>query len=118
MPRHTLLTKDRNAYRGFLLRLFDMPPKRGSSKKQPELDIPGSSKYPGKTDGKGLEAAHYEACRHILEGVYKRRDDGHLVAEIFRELPDRDDYADYYETIPEPECLDSVAVCTDESNSS
>lgn len=32
------------------------------------------------------------------------------IAEIFCELPDREDFADYYETIPEPECLNNVAV--------
>lgn len=29
---------------------------------------------------------------------------------IFRELPDRDEWADYYEAIPEPECLDNICV--------
>lgn len=32
------------------------------------------------------------------------------IAEIFCDLPDRTDFSDYYETIPEPECLNNVAV--------
>jgi len=32
------------------------------------------------------------------------------MCEIFRELPDKEEWADYYETIPEPECLDNIAV--------
>lgn len=33
-----------------------------------------------------------------------------FMSEIFRILPDRDEYADYYESIPEPEALDLIAV--------
>lgn len=32
------------------------------------------------------------------------------MADIFHELPDADEYADYYEAIPEPECLDNICV--------
>lgn len=34
------------------------------------------------------------------------------MADIFHELPDADEYADYYEAIPEPECLDNICVST------
>jgi chromatin structure-remodeling complex subunit RSC1/2 len=32
------------------------------------------------------------------------------MCDIFRELPDREEWADYYEAIIDPECLDNVAV--------
>ena len=32
------------------------------------------------------------------------------LADIFRQLPDEGEYADYYDAIPEPESLDNVAV--------
>jgi len=32
------------------------------------------------------------------------------MSDIFRELPDKETYADYYEAIPEPECLDNISV--------
>lgn len=32
------------------------------------------------------------------------------ISEIFRVLPDKDAYADYYQLIPEPEALDDLAV--------
>jgi chromatin structure-remodeling complex subunit RSC1/2 len=31
------------------------------------------------------------------------------MTDIFRQLPDRKIYADYFEAIPEPECLDNVS---------
>ena len=40
------------------------------------------------------------------------------ICEIFRELPDRTVFPDYFEAIPEPECLDEIAVrCTPTSKS-
>lgn len=32
------------------------------------------------------------------------------MSDIFRELPDKDEWADYYEAIPDPECLDNITV--------
>lgn len=32
------------------------------------------------------------------------------IGDIFRELPDKEVFADYYQSIPEPESLDNIAV--------
>ena len=32
------------------------------------------------------------------------------IGDIFRALPDRASFPDYYETIPEPESLDNISV--------
>jgi hypothetical protein len=32
------------------------------------------------------------------------------IGDVFRVLPDRTSYPDYYETIPEPESLDNISV--------
>lgn len=84
-----------------------MPPKR-----KRELDIPGTSDFPGSTHG-GLADPQWRACRSMLENVYRRREGNRDVAEIFCELPDKELYEDYYVAITEPECLDDIAVCLD-----
>lgn len=54
--------------------------------------------------------AQWTAARDMLEAVYTAKDGGRKMSEIFQELPDKEEYADYYEAIPEPECLDNIAV--------
>lgn len=48
------------------------------------------------------------ASRWTLEDSLTRRSVN--IAEIFRELPDRQEYEDYYLAILEPESLDHLAV--------
>lgn len=58
-----------------------MPPRKNKQKAvqiAPPLIIPGSPTYPGKKDGKGLEAPQWEACRRMVEGVYNTTEDGYV----------------------------------------
>ncbi|KAL7420864.1 hypothetical protein Q5752_004818 [Cryptotrichosporon argae] len=64
--------------------------------------------YPGPKAG-GMVEGVWAVCRSMLGGVYKAKEGSRRVCEIFRELPDRDEWADYYLAIPEPESLDHVA---------
>ena len=45
------------------------------------------------------------ACTHLSRSM----------AGIFKELPDRKLFPDYYQAIPEPECLDNLAVRRDDA---
>lgn len=46
----------------------------------------------------------FEAILKVTQGGrYKRR-----LADIFLELPVKEEYADYYEVIPQPRCLNGV----------
>ncbi|KAL1412641.1 hypothetical protein Q8F55_000388 [Vanrija albida] len=85
-----------------------MPRKSGSHPRAAAAKTTVPAAYPGKKDG-GMEEAQWNACRDILDGVYKAKDGSRRMCDIFRELPDEDEYADYYETIPEPECLDQIS---------
>jgi hypothetical protein len=44
-------------------------------------------------------------CRREEELMISR-----YIGDIFRALPDRASFPDYYETIPEPESLDNISV--------
>lgn len=67
--------------------------------------------FPGKPTGKGLDQSQWEGCRAILEGVLVAKTGNRFTADVFRELPDRSTYPEYYEVIPQPESLDHVCVC-------
>ncbi|OCF45640.1 chromatin structure-remodeling complex subunit RSC1/2 [Kwoniella heveanensis CBS 569] len=96
-----------------------MPPRKASGSRgrggkhgnashlQHQLPVPAS--YPGLVEGKGLAESQWNACREILEGVYKAKDGNRRLVDIFRELPDKEEYEDYYQAIPEPECLDNIS---------
>ncbi|WVF67895.1 hypothetical protein IAT40_002656 [Kwoniella sp. CBS 6097] len=91
-----------------------MPPRKASGSRQRggqgqgnALHIPTS--YPGLLDNKGMGEPQWNACKEILEGVYKAKDGNRRMVDIFRELPDKEEYDDYYQAIPEPECLDNIS---------
>ncbi|KAK8850623.1 hypothetical protein IAR55_004542 [Kwoniella newhampshirensis] len=88
-----------------------MPPRKASGSRQRvgQVASPVPSSYPGLINGTGMEEEKWQACKEMLEGVYKAKHGTRKLADIFRELPDRELYADYYEAIPEPECLDNIA---------
>ncbi|CAK9780095.1 hypothetical protein CC85DRAFT_257159 [Cutaneotrichosporon oleaginosum] len=73
----------------------------------PPSPVPQS--YPGKkSDGRGLDEPLWIACRDMLDAVFKAKSQGRRMAEIFIELPDAEDYADYYQAIPDPICLNMI----------
>ncbi|BEI81186.1 hypothetical protein CcaverHIS002_0203460 [Cutaneotrichosporon cavernicola] len=88
-----------------------MPPRK-SNARAPLASSPSSpvvQDYPGKKpDGSGLDEPLWTACRDMLDAVYKAKSQGRPMAEIFIELPDADEYADYYLAIPDPICLDII----------
>jgi chromatin structure-remodeling complex subunit RSC1/2 len=104
-----------------------MPPRKASgSRRQHSAPVLGD--YPGRIGGKGMDESHWRACRDILESIYDAKDGPYVaifafiirsptsteicsvsISDIFRELPDKDEYADYYHAITDPECLDHVA---------
>ncbi|WVQ95459.1 hypothetical protein IAU59_002556 [Kwoniella sp. CBS 9459] len=91
-----------------------MPPRKASGSRQrggnASQQLPVPTSHPGLIDGKGMaDEAQWNACRDILEGVYKAKDGNRRIVDIFRELPDREEYEDYYQAIPEPECLDNIS---------
>ena len=51
----------------------------------------------------GRESSQAKILRMAL--TYRR-----YIGDVFRALPDRTLYPDYYETIPEPESLDNISV--------
>nr|XP_031862624.1 uncharacterized protein CI109_002122 [Kwoniella shandongensis]KAA5529696.1 hypothetical protein CI109_002122 [Kwoniella shandongensis] len=88
-----------------------MPPRKASGSRQRvgQVVSPVPTTYPGLINGKGMEEDKWQACKEILEQVYKAKHGTRKLADIFRELPDKELYEDYYEAIPEPECLDNIA---------
>lgn len=48
--------------------------------------------------------SNVETCAHLLSSTSRR------LSNIFQEFPDRGEFPDYYKAIPEPECLDHIAV--------
>ncbi|WVR08684.1 hypothetical protein IAU60_005742 [Kwoniella sp. DSM 27419] len=87
-----------------------MPSRKASgSRQRAQNALPLPTAYPGLIEGKGMDEARWTGCKEILEGVYKAKDGSRKVSDIFRELPDKDEYEDYYQAIPEPECLDNIA---------
>ncbi|WWC92384.1 uncharacterized protein L201_007341 [Kwoniella dendrophila CBS 6074] len=88
-----------------------MPPRKASGSRQKAVAnaLPIPTSYPGLVDAKGMEEAQWQGCKELLENVYKAKDGNRKMSDIFRELPDKDDYEDYYQAIPEPECLDNIS---------
>ncbi|WWC72663.1 uncharacterized protein I206_106627 [Kwoniella pini CBS 10737] len=88
-----------------------MPPRKasGSRQKGAQNALPIPPTYPGLIDEKGMTEPQWQACKDMLENVYKAKDGSRRMSDIFRELPDREDYEDYYQAIPEPECLDNIS---------
>ncbi|WWC65270.1 uncharacterized protein I303_107887 [Kwoniella dejecticola CBS 10117] len=88
-----------------------MPPRKasGSRQKAAANALPVPVNYPGLIEGKGMNESHWQACKEILEHVYKAKDGNRRMSDIFRELPDKYEYEDYYQAIPEPECLDNIS---------
>nr|ODN83896.1 hypothetical protein L203_05296 [Cryptococcus depauperatus CBS 7841] len=87
-----------------------MPSTRGIGKQQP-APAPAlvPQDYPGLADGRGMVEEQWNACREMLEAVYEAREQDRDIAEIFQDLPDREDFPDYYVAIPEPECLNHIS---------
>ncbi|KAK4688769.1 chromatin structure-remodeling complex subunit RSC1/2, partial [Tremellales sp. Uapishka_1] len=83
-----------------------MPPRKAGPSRR--VLSPPPQPYPGQVDGRGMDEGYWEVCREILEEVYKAKDATRRVAEIFVALPDRKLYPDYFEAIPEPECLENI----------
>lgn len=48
--------------------------------------------------------SNVETRAHPLSSTSRR------LSNIFQELPDTEEFPDYYKAIPEPECLDHIAV--------
>lgn len=101
-------------------RIDTMPPKkRGPRPKASGLEsrldtLPPT--FPGKTNGKGLDQSQWDGCRAILEGVLVAKTGNRFIADVFRELPDKGDYPEYFEVIPQPESLDNICVRTPEDS--
>ena len=61
-----------------------------------------------------MESTHHIADRlrvnSTIESLLITTSLSRNLANLFRQLPDEQKYADYYEAIPEPEALDNVAV--------
>ncbi|KIR97188.1 chromatin structure-remodeling complex subunit RSC1/2 [Cryptococcus deuterogattii 2001/935-1] len=72
-----------------------------------KLQNPVPVSFPGNTNGRGFDEKQWEACRDILNRVYGAK--AGRLSNIFQELPDREEFPDYYKAIPEPECLDHIA---------
>ncbi|WRT70789.1 uncharacterized protein IL334_007788 [Kwoniella shivajii] len=88
-----------------------MPPRKASGSRQRtgQNALPIPTIYPDLIDGKGMNEDQWQGCKEMLETVYKAKDGSRKMSDIFRELPDRDEYEDYYQAIPEPECLDNIS---------
>ncbi|KAK6906505.1 hypothetical protein I203_100490 [Kwoniella mangroviensis CBS 8507] len=88
-----------------------MPPRKASGSRQRATAnaLPIPAQYPGLIDGKGMNEAQWQACKEMLENVYKAKDGSRRMSDIFRDLPDKEEYEDYYQAIPEPECLDNIS---------
>lgn len=46
----------------------------------------------------------------VLEAVYSYSVGRRVLSTIFRELPDKNEWKEYYAVIPQPRCLDGVKV--------
>ncbi|WVW80738.1 hypothetical protein I302_102724 [Kwoniella bestiolae CBS 10118] len=88
-----------------------MPPRKASGSRQRTTinALPIPAQYPGLVEGKGMNEPQWQACKEMLENVYKAKDGSRKMSDIFRDLPDKVEYEDYYQAIPEPECLDNIA---------
>ncbi|KAJ3339962.1 hypothetical protein HDU93_007625 [Gonapodya sp. JEL0774] len=79
----------------------------------------GRASAPGTRTGTGSEEREQgngqdtpdlgDLCRHLLTVMEEYRDnDGRLVSEIFKELPDKRQYRDYYTVISQPIALKNI----------
>ncbi|KAG8678166.1 hypothetical protein FRC08_018011, partial [Ceratobasidium sp. 394] len=49
-----------------------------------------------------------KAAERVFDVIYTHKIKSRLVAEMFKELPDRTTWADYYQVIPEPRALNVI----------
>jgi len=47
----------------------------------------------------------------VLDALYSYSVGRRVLSTLFRELPDKNEWKEYYAVIPQPRCLDGVKVC-------
>jgi chromatin structure-remodeling complex subunit RSC1/2 len=57
-----------------------------------------------------LSAEVQKECERVFEVVYTHKVKGRPITEMFKELPDRVAWAEYYRVIPEPRSLHGIKV--------